>query len=46
MLLSATTILHRAFLRAGDEAQLVVFEGLPHGFWYGQACQKASKPTS
>lgn len=34
MLLSATTILHRAFLRAGDDAQLVVFEGLPHGFWY------------
>ncbi len=34
MLLSATTILHRAFLRAGDNAQLVVFEGLPHGFWY------------
>lgn len=34
MLLSGTTILHRAFLRAGDDAQLVVFEGLPHAFWY------------
>jgi monoterpene epsilon-lactone hydrolase len=34
MLLSGTTILHRAFLRAGDDAQLVVFEGLNHGFWY------------
>lgn len=34
MMLSGTTILHRAFLRAGDDAQLVVFEGLPHGFWY------------
>jgi len=33
MLLSGTTILHRAFLRAGNEAQLVVFEGLPHAFW-------------
>ena len=34
MLLSGTTILHRAFLRAGnDNAQLVVFEGLPHAFW-------------
>lgn len=33
LLLSGTTILHRAFLRAGDEAQLVVFEGLPHAFW-------------
>ena len=33
MLLSGTTILHRAFLRAGDDAQLVVFEALPHAFW-------------
>lgn len=33
MLLSGTTILHRAFLRAGVDAQLVVFEGLPHAFW-------------
>jgi epsilon-lactone hydrolase len=34
MLLSDTTILHRAFLRAGVEASLVVFEGLGHCFWY------------
>jgi epsilon-lactone hydrolase len=34
MMLSGTTILHRAFLRAGDDAQLVVFEALNHGFWY------------
>lgn len=33
MLLSGTTILHRAYLRAGCDAQLVVFEGLPHAFW-------------
>ena len=33
LLLSGTTILHRAFLRAGVDAQLVVFEGLPHAFW-------------
>jgi acetyl esterase/lipase len=34
ILLSATTILDRAFLRAGnDNDQLVVFEGLPHAFW-------------
>ena len=32
-LLSGTTILHRAFLRAGDDAQLVVFEALTHAFW-------------
>ena len=33
LLLSGTTILHRAFLRAGDDANLVVFEALPHAFW-------------
>jgi acetyl esterase/lipase len=33
LLLSGTVILHRAFLRAGDDAQLIVFEGLPHAFW-------------
>jgi epsilon-lactone hydrolase len=34
LLLSGTINLHRAFLRAGDDARLVVFEGLPHAFWY------------
>jgi monoterpene epsilon-lactone hydrolase len=34
MLLSDTTILHRAFLNAGVDASLVVFEGLNHCFWY------------
>ena len=34
LLLSGTTILHRAFLRANVDAQLVVFEALPHAFWY------------
>lgn len=34
LLLSGTTILHRAFLQAGVDAQLVVFEALPHAFWY------------
>ncbi|MEO8737531.1 MAG: alpha/beta hydrolase [Edaphobacter sp.] len=33
MLLSGTTILHRAFLRNGVDARLVVFEALPHAFW-------------
>lgn len=33
MLLSGTTLLHRAFLRAGVDARLVVFEALPHAFW-------------
>ena len=34
ILLSDTSIFHRALLRAGDDAQLVVFEALPHAFWY------------
>lgn len=34
LLLSGTTILHRAFLRAGVDAELIVFEALPHAFWY------------
>jgi epsilon-lactone hydrolase len=34
VVLSATTILHRAFLRAGVDAQLIVFEALPHAFWH------------
>ncbi len=33
LLLSGTTMLHRAFLRAGADARLVVFEALPHAFW-------------
>ncbi len=34
ILLSDTTIFHRALLGAGNDAQLVVFEALPHAFWY------------
>jgi acetyl esterase/lipase len=34
LLLSNTTIFHRALLRADDDAQLVVYESLPHAFWY------------
>lgn len=34
LLLSGTSILHRAFLRAGCQAEIVVFEALPHAFWY------------
>jgi monoterpene epsilon-lactone hydrolase len=33
-LLSGTANLHRAFLRAGIDARLVVFDALPHAFWY------------
>jgi monoterpene epsilon-lactone hydrolase len=41
MLLSGTSNLERAFLRAGDEANLVVFDAMPHAFWYN-----ASLPES
>ncbi len=34
ILLSGTTIFHRALLQAGNDSQLVVFEALPHAFWY------------
>ncbi len=33
LLLSGTAELHRAFLRSGVDAELVVFDGLPHAFW-------------
>jgi epsilon-lactone hydrolase len=31
---SGTVNLHRAFLRAGVDARLVVFDAMPHAFWY------------
>jgi monoterpene epsilon-lactone hydrolase len=34
LLLGDTTTLHRAMLHAGVDASLVVFDGLPHAFWY------------
>jgi epsilon-lactone hydrolase len=36
LLLSGTTTLHRAFVRAGVDAHLIVFEGLAHAFWNDQ----------
>jgi epsilon-lactone hydrolase len=33
LLLSGTANLHRAFLRAGVDARLVVFDALHHTFW-------------
>jgi epsilon-lactone hydrolase len=33
-LLSGTVNLHRAFLHDGVDAHLVVFDALPHAFWY------------
>ncbi len=37
LLLSGTSTLHRAFLRDGVDARLVVFEALPHAFWNDQS---------
>lgn len=34
LLLSNTAMFHRALLRAGNDAELVVYEALPHAFWY------------
>jgi epsilon-lactone hydrolase len=34
LLLSDTALFHRALLGGGNDAQLVVFEALPHAFWY------------
>ncbi len=34
MLLSGTANLHRAFLNAGVDAHLEVFDAFPHAFWY------------
>jgi len=34
LLLSGTVSLHRAYLLAGVDARLVVYDALPHAFWY------------
>jgi epsilon-lactone hydrolase len=46
MLLSDTSILHRAFLRAGVDASLVVFEGLNHCFWYNPSLPESREADS
>jgi monoterpene epsilon-lactone hydrolase len=43
LLLSGTTILHRAYLRAGVDARLVVFEALPHAFWNNPALPESKE---
>jgi len=43
MLLSGTTILERAFLNAGDKAELIVFEALPHAFWISPRLPEAQE---
>jgi monoterpene epsilon-lactone hydrolase len=46
LLLSGTATLHRAFLRAGVEAQLVVFDGLNHAFWYNPDLPESKEANS
>ncbi len=41
LLLSGTANLHRAYLHAGVEAQLIVFDALPHAFWYDSKMPEA-----
>jgi epsilon-lactone hydrolase len=44
-LLSGTANLHRAFLHAGVDARLVVFDGLPHAFWYDATLPESVEAT-
>jgi epsilon-lactone hydrolase len=44
-MLSGATNLHRAFLRAGVDARLVVFDGLPHAFWYDATLPESVEAT-
>ena len=41
LLLSGTVNLHRAFLNAGNDASLIVYDGLPHAFWYSTKLPEA-----
>ena len=41
LLLSGTVNLHRAFLSAGVDARLIVFDALPHAFWYNPQLPEA-----
>ncbi|HVC47139.1 MAG TPA: alpha/beta hydrolase fold domain-containing protein [Terracidiphilus sp.] len=41
MLLSGTANLERAFLHGGVDVRMVLFDGLPHAFWYDQNLPEA-----
>lgn len=43
MMLSGTINLHRAFLNAGVDAKLIVFDGLPHAFWNDAALAESKE---
>ena len=42
-LLSGTVNLHRAYLNAGVDARLVVYDGLAHAFWYDPVLPEAQE---
>lgn len=42
-LLSQSAIYHRALLRSGVDADLIVFEGLPHAFWTSIDCPETDE---
>ena len=41
LLLSGTVNLHRAYINAGVDARLVVFDALTHAFWYDSKLPEA-----
>jgi acetyl esterase/lipase len=41
LLLSGTVNLHRVYFNAGVDARLVVFDALPHAFWYDATLPEA-----
>jgi len=41
LLLSGTANLHRAYLLAGVDARLIVYDALPHAFWYDSKIPEA-----
>ena len=43
LLLSGTINLHRAYLTSGVDAQLVVYDALPHAFWYDPMLPEAQE---
>ncbi|MGO9340560.1 MAG: alpha/beta hydrolase [Terracidiphilus sp.] len=43
LLLSGTVNLHRAYLNASVDARLVVFDALPHAFWYDPMLPEAQE---
>jgi monoterpene epsilon-lactone hydrolase len=41
LLLSGTVNLHRKFVTSGDDARLIVYDALPHAFWYSTKLPEA-----